>query len=80
MDAVGRSGSPVTGGRGSQEGAEMGWRGSLERAETGGSGSLERAETGGSGSLEMSSAVALQQSVHSGRAKHVGLPQRAIAE
>ena len=66
--------------RGSQEGAEMGGSGSLESAETGGSGSLERAETGGSGSLEMSSAVALQQSVHSGRGKHVGLPQRAIAE
>ena len=46
----------------------------------GGSGSLERAETGGSGSLEMSLAVVLQQSIHSGRAKHVGLPQRAIAE
>ena len=37
----------------------------------GGRGLLERAETGGRGSLET---AMLQQSVHSGRAKHVGLP------
>ena len=68
-----------TRGRGS---VEAGGRGLLKRAETGGRGLLERAETGGRGSLGMGSldlAVALQHSVHSGRARQVGLPQRAIA-
>ena len=56
----------------------MGGSGSLEWAETVGSGSLERAEMGGRGSLETCSAAVLQQFVHYGRAKHVGLPWRAI--